>query len=43
MLVEALKPIVIDSPPPGEIGNLIFLPLSLIALWFALPKAHQSP
>ncbi len=43
MLVGALKPMVIDSPPPGEIGNFIFLPLSLIALWFALPKAHQSP
>ena len=43
MLVEALKPMVVDSPPPGAIGNFIFLPLSLIALWFALPKAHQSP
>jgi hypothetical protein len=42
MLVEALKPMVVDSPPPGAIGNFIFLPLSLIALWFALPKAHPS-
>jgi hypothetical protein len=41
MLVGGIKPLVIDSPPPGEIGNYIFLPLSLIALWFSLPKGHQ--
>ncbi len=31
-----LKPVVVPDPPPGEIGNYIFLPLVAIALWFAL-------
>jgi len=43
MFVGATKPFVIDSPPPGAIGNYIFLPLSLIALWFALPRSSKSP
>jgi len=30
------------APPPGAIGNLIFLPLSAIALWFALPKKSAA-
>ena len=37
MLVGELKPLVIAAPPPGAIGNLVFLPLALVALWFALP------
>jgi hypothetical protein len=37
-VVGEFKPLVVDAPPPGAIGNLIFLPLSAIALWFALPK-----
>ena len=41
-LVEQFKPLVVDSPPPGAIGNLIFLPLSLVALWFALPRTDDS-
>jgi hypothetical protein len=24
--------------PPGGIGNIIFVPLVAIALWFSLPK-----
>lgn len=36
--VGEFKPLVVDTPPPGAVANLIFLPLSLIALWFALPK-----
>lgn len=33
-----LKPVVVSDPPPGEIGNYIFLPLVAIALWFAPPR-----
>lgn len=38
ILVGQLKPIEVASPPPGEIGSYILLPLCLIALWFSLPK-----
>ena len=37
-LVGAMKPLVVDVPPPGEIGNFIFVPLVAIALWFSLPR-----
>jgi hypothetical protein len=37
-LVGVVKPLVVDAPPPGEIGNYIFVPLVAIALWFSLPK-----
>ena len=40
--VGEFKPFVVDAPPPGVIGNLIFLPLSAIALWFALPKKSAA-
>ena len=40
--VGEFKPFVVDAPPPGAIGNLIFLPLSAIALWFALPKKSAA-
>lgn len=33
-----LKPIVVDGTPPGAIGNLVFVPLIAIALWFSLPR-----
>jgi hypothetical protein len=38
ILVGQMKPIEVASPPPGEIGSYILLPLCLIALWFSLPK-----
>jgi hypothetical protein len=41
-LVGQLKPLIVDAPPPGAIGNAVFLPLALVALWFALPKAESS-
>jgi len=37
-VVGEFKPLVVDAPPPGALANLVFLPLSVIALWFALPK-----
>ena len=37
-----LKPLVVADPPPGEIGNYIFVPLVAIALWFALPKRSHT-
>ncbi|MFN2323256.1 MAG: hypothetical protein ABR510_09910 [Trueperaceae bacterium] len=41
-LVGQLKPLVIDAPPPGALGNAVFLPLALAALWFALPRVGAS-
>ncbi|QKJ25756.1 hypothetical protein HRU87_06240 [Aquiluna borgnonia] len=38
ILVGQMKPIEVASPPPGEIGSYILLPLCLIALWSSLPK-----
>jgi hypothetical protein len=38
ILVGQLKPVEVASPPPGEIGSYILLPLCLVALWFSLPK-----
>jgi hypothetical protein len=38
MLVGEFKPLVVAAPPPGAIGNWVFLPVALIALWFALPR-----
>ena len=40
--VGLLKPIVVATPPPGEIGNYIFLPLVAIALWFSLPRKDAT-
>ena len=40
-LVGELKPFVIDALPPGAYGNLIFVPLVAIALWFSLPKRDE--
>jgi hypothetical protein len=37
-LVGVLKPFVVDAPPPGAYGNLVFVPLVAIALWFSLPR-----
>ncbi len=33
-----IKPLVVDSMPPGGIGNIIFVPLLAVAVWFSLPK-----
>ncbi len=33
------KPLIVDSMPPGEIGNMNFVRLVAVALWFSLPKA----
>lgn len=38
ILVGQMKPVEVASPPPGEIGSYILLPLCLIALWLSLPK-----
>ena len=38
ILVGLMKPVEVASPPPGEIGSYVLLPLCLIALWFSLPK-----
>ena len=37
-LVGELKPLVVADPPPGAIGNLVFVPLCAVALWFSLPR-----
>jgi hypothetical protein len=37
-LVGLLKPFVVDAPPPGAYGNLVFVPLVAIAPWFSLPR-----
>ena len=38
-----IKPLVVESMPPGGISNIIFVPLVAIALWFSLPKAGERP
>jgi hypothetical protein len=40
ILVGQMKPVEVASPPPGEIGSYILLPLCLIALWFSMRKTH---
>lgn len=42
-LVGALKPFIVDAPPPGAYGNLVFVPLVAIALWFSLPRRGEVP
>ncbi|MDH3295284.1 MAG: hypothetical protein OER95_13270 [Acidimicrobiia bacterium] len=37
-IVGTVKPLVIDETPPGGIGNVIFPPMIVVALWFALPR-----
>lgn len=34
-----IKPLVVESMPPGGIGNIVLVPLVAVALWFSLPKA----
>ena len=36
------KPIVVDTIPPGGIGNYVLAPLCAIALWFSLPRRQRS-
>lgn len=35
--VGRMKPIVVDRPPPGAIGQVAVLPAAAVALWFSLP------
>lgn len=42
ILVGLMKPVEVASPPPGEIGSYVLLPLCLIALWFSLSKSHTN-
>jgi hypothetical protein len=35
--VGRMKPIVVERPPPGAIGQVVVLPPAAIALWFSLP------
>ena len=37
-----IKPLIVDEIPPGAIGNIIFVPMIAIALWFSLPKRTSS-
>ena len=41
-LLGLIKPLVVENPPPGKIGNYIFVPLTAIALWFSLPKTSDT-
>ena len=38
ILIGLMKPVEVESAPPGEIGSYILWPLCLIALWFSLRK-----
>ena len=40
--IGLMKPVVVPNPPPGEIGNYLFLPLAAIALWFAPRKGSEG-
>lgn len=40
--VGLLKPLVVDDPPPGEVGTYVLIPLVAIALWFSLPASRRS-
>lgn len=40
-LVGTLKPFEVAAPPPGAYGNVVFVPLVAIALWFALPTRDE--
>lgn len=41
--IGEIKPLVVDSMPPGGVGNIVFVPLVAIALWLSLPKAGERP
>lgn len=38
-VIGEIKPLVVDSTPPGGIGSTIFVALVAVALWFSLPMA----
>ena len=42
-VIGEVKPLVVESMPPGGVGNIIFVPMVAIALWFSLPKAGERP
>ncbi len=37
-VIAEFKPLIVDDPPPGAIGNMIFVPILAVALWFSLPR-----
>jgi hypothetical protein len=39
--VGRLKPLVVDRPPPGAIGQVLALPFTAAALWFSLPASNE--
>lgn len=41
-VIGEIKPLVVDSIPPGGIGNIIFVALVAVALWFSLPMAGDG-
>lgn len=41
-VVGEFKPLVVDNPPPGAVGNIVFVPLVAVALWFSLPRVEDS-
>ena len=36
--IGEFKPLVTEGTPPGAIGNMIFVPVLAVALWFSLPR-----
>ncbi len=41
-VIGLIKPLVVDSTPPGGIGNIVLVPLVAVALWFSLPQATDQ-
>lgn len=42
ILVGLMKSVEVASPPPGEIGSYVLLPICLVALWFSLPRKASN-
>lgn len=38
--VGRMKPLEVEQPPPGAIGQVVVLPPAVVALWFSLPPAE---
>ena len=41
-VIGEFKPLIVDGTPPGVIGNIIFVPILAVALWFSLPRTNAS-
>ena len=41
-VIGKFKPLIVDGTPPGVIGNIIFVPILAVALWFSLPRTNAS-